>query len=218
MFSLMMMFAFHFLFAAKYSVPTINPSPEKMTQNTDGTLTCQSDGGYPEGILRWFDGDNMEWTKSSEMTVTKTEKGLFHLSSTLTLLRGSIFSKYTCVVFNASGDKEDEVMFEIAEVQKHEGKCCWVPRLIPFRDFGSILLHTFQPQLHAGSCFTCNLKPHGCHCGYINTPSFRIAQLEELEPQANCCVCILFGMGGCRGLDFPTDSHELKPDGAWLVR
>lgn len=118
------MFAFHFLFAAKYSAPTINPSPETITRNTDGALTCQSDGGYPEGKLRWFDEHGVEWTKSSEMTATPTERGLFHLSSTLTLLRGSIFSKYTCVVYNASGGKEDEAAFEIRDVQKHEGICC----------------------------------------------------------------------------------------------
>lgn len=119
-----MMFACHFFFAAKYSAPTIKPSPETITLNTDGTLKCQSDGGYPKGQLRWFDEHNIEWTKSSEMMAEKTERSLFHLSSTLTLLRGSIFSKYTCVVFNASGGKEDEATFEIRDMQKHEGICC----------------------------------------------------------------------------------------------
>ncbi|XP_070777295.1 tyrosine-protein kinase-like otk isoform X2 [Enoplosus armatus] len=108
---------------AKYSVPTIQSIPGKMTLNTDGTLTCESDGGYPKGQLRWFDDHNTEWTGSSKMDVKQTESGLFHLSSKLNLMRGSIFSKYTCVVFNASGGKEDEATFEIPNTpETQEGK------------------------------------------------------------------------------------------------
>ncbi|XP_076585843.1 putative selection and upkeep of intraepithelial T-cells protein 1 homolog isoform X2 [Chaetodon auriga] len=106
---------------AKYSVPTIKPIPETITQNTDGTLVCNSDGGYPQGQLRWFDEHNMEWTKSADMEVKKTESGLFNLSSSLKLMRGSVFSKYTCIVFNASRGKEDEATFEIPDKPKSEG-------------------------------------------------------------------------------------------------
>lgn len=116
------MFALHFLFAAKYSVPTIHPTPETITQNTGGSLMCRSSGGYPKGQLRWFDEHNMEWTKSAKMEVKQAEDGLFNLSSELSLLQGSTFSKYTCKVFNASGGKEDEATFEITE--KPEGICC----------------------------------------------------------------------------------------------
>lgn len=133
----MIMFAFHFPFAAKYNVPTIISKPETITQNTDGTLVCNSDGGYPEGRLRWFDEHNVEYTKDTEMEAKQTESGLFQLSSKLTLLSGSIFSKYTCVVFNASGGKEDEVTFETQDTQRTGGTCC-------FRPFGSILLHTMK--------------------------------------------------------------------------
>ncbi|XP_045904060.1 selection and upkeep of intraepithelial T-cells protein 7 isoform X1 [Micropterus dolomieu] len=98
---------------AKYSIPTIQSTPVKMTLNTDSVLTCESGGGYPKGQLRWFDVDNKEWTVSSKMEANLTENGLFHLSSKLSLLRGSIFSKYTCVVFNASGGKEFEATYEL---------------------------------------------------------------------------------------------------------
>ncbi|XP_078136454.1 CD276 antigen homolog isoform X2 [Sander vitreus] len=98
---------------AKYNKPTIHSNPETIPLNTDVTLMCSSDGGYPKGQLRWFDENNMEWTKSSQMEAKPTEIGLFHLSSKLSLLKGSIFTKYTCKVFNASGDKEEEATFEV---------------------------------------------------------------------------------------------------------
>ncbi|KAG8014887.1 hypothetical protein GBF38_003583, partial [Nibea albiflora] len=98
---------------AKYSTPTVTSTPEKITRLADGVLTCTSEGGYPQGELRWFDVDGQEWTKSADMKAVKTEDGLFRLSSNLTLLRGSIFPKYTCVVYNSSGGKEEEFPFEI---------------------------------------------------------------------------------------------------------
>ncbi|XP_031144748.1 CD276 antigen homolog isoform X1 [Sander lucioperca] len=98
---------------AKYNKPTIHSNPETITVNTDVTLMCDSDGGYPKGQLRWFDENKTEWTKSSQMEAKLTESGLFHLSSKLSLLKGSIFTKYTCKVFNASGDKEEEATFEV---------------------------------------------------------------------------------------------------------
>lgn len=91
---------------AKYNKPTLRSDPEKITPNTDVTLTCDSEGGYPKGELRWFDEHNK--TKNSQTEAKLTENGLFHLSSKLTLEHGSIGSKYTCRVFNASGGKEDE--------------------------------------------------------------------------------------------------------------
>lgn len=134
----MIMLAFPF-FAAKYSVPTIISKPEGITQdsNTDGTLICNSEGGYPGGQLRWFKKDSVDWTKSAKMETKKQQNGLFQLSSSLTLLRGSIFSKYTCVVFNASGDKVEEVTFETHGAPQTEGTCC-------FRPFDSILHHTIK--------------------------------------------------------------------------
>lgn len=101
------------LYAAKYSAPTIQSTPTKIVPNTDFTLLCHSDGGHPKGQLRWFDEHDKEWTKSSKMEVTQTDDGLFSLSSVLTLLRGSVFSKYTCSVHNASGDKEGQAAFDV---------------------------------------------------------------------------------------------------------
>ncbi|KAM9363150.1 butyrophilin subfamily 1 member A1 isoform 2-T2 [Symphorus nematophorus] len=101
---------------AKYSAPTIKAIPEKINRNTEGILVCNSNGGYPQGELRWFDHDGMEWTKSAKMETEQTEKGLFQLTSKMTLLQGSIFSQYTCVVFNASGVKEDEATFVIPDL------------------------------------------------------------------------------------------------------
>lgn len=105
---------------AKYSTPTIS-MPDAITQNTEGTLKCDTFGGYPEGQLRWFDVDRNDWTKSATMVSKKTENGLFHLSSSLHLLQGSIFSKYTCVVFNASGGKEDEATIDIPDAGSSHG-------------------------------------------------------------------------------------------------
>ncbi|XP_071361721.1 V-set domain-containing T-cell activation inhibitor 1 isoform X2 [Trachinotus anak] len=100
---------------AKYSAPTIHSTPKKIEVNADGTLMCDSDGGYPKGHIRWFDESNTDWTKSSEMEVQQRENGLFRLSSKLTLRSGSIFSKYTCVVYNASGGKEAEATYEVEQ-------------------------------------------------------------------------------------------------------
>lgn len=109
-----------FLLAARYNKPIIHSIPEKFTGVSDSILICDAYGGYPEGQIRWFDESSAEWTKSSHMTVHRTPNGLVHLSSELSLLRGSIFSSYTCVVFNASGDKDDETVFEVDPIQKGE--------------------------------------------------------------------------------------------------
>ncbi|XP_034752901.1 CD276 antigen [Etheostoma cragini] len=98
---------------AKYNKPTIHSDPQKILPNTDFTLTCESDGGYPKGQLRWFDEHNTEWTKSSQKEENQKESGLFNLSSKLHLRKGSVFTKYTCKVFNASNGKEDEATFEV---------------------------------------------------------------------------------------------------------
>ncbi|XP_078138811.1 butyrophilin-like protein 9 isoform X2 [Centroberyx gerrardi] len=99
---------------AKYNTPTVRSQPAaNIPQNTDVTLFCNSDGGYPKGELRWSDEHNEDWTRSSEPEVKQTEDGLFSLSSKLTLLRGSVFFKYTCSVHNATGTQEGEVTFDI---------------------------------------------------------------------------------------------------------
>ncbi|TKS67984.1 CD276 antigen 4Ig-B7-H3 B7 -like protein 3 [Collichthys lucidus] len=107
---------------AKYNRPTVTSTPERLSGDSDGVLTCRSEGGYPEGSLRWFDEHNAEWTKSAVMRMEKTKDGLFGLSSSLTLLRGSTFSQYTCVVYNHSGGREDEVLFEINPHNDRQGQ------------------------------------------------------------------------------------------------
>uniref|UniRef100_A0AAQ4RFK3 Ig-like domain-containing protein n=1 Tax=Gasterosteus aculeatus aculeatus TaxID=481459 RepID=A0AAQ4RFK3_GASAC len=102
---------------AKYMKPTIHSNPEAMN------LTCKSDGGYPEGTLRWF-GGNEELT-ASQMKASQGENGLFQLSSTLSLREGSSVSTYTCRVFNASGGREQETLFPVPDpktAEKVEGE------------------------------------------------------------------------------------------------
>ncbi|XP_061684748.1 cell adhesion molecule 3 isoform X3 [Syngnathoides biaculeatus] len=94
---------------AKYSRPSIQSTPADNTPNSQVTLTCRSDGGYPKGRLGWFAGPNEigeAVTVAEEMT-----NGLFGLSSQLTLVRGHDVSEYTCVVFNATGDRDGEATF-----------------------------------------------------------------------------------------------------------
>uniref|UniRef100_A0AAX7TPG8 Ig-like domain-containing protein n=1 Tax=Astatotilapia calliptera TaxID=8154 RepID=A0AAX7TPG8_ASTCA len=98
---------------AKYSISTLYSIPEKIVPNTDSTLVCESRGGYPQGTIRWFDEEKHDWTASSKMEAKQSDDGLFQLTSRLSLLGGSTFSKYTCAVFNASGGKEDEKTFEM---------------------------------------------------------------------------------------------------------
>ncbi|XP_044201684.1 uncharacterized protein zgc:174863 [Thunnus albacares] len=106
---------------AKYNKPTISSIPVNITGREDVILICSSVGGYPEGKLRWFDEHNTEWPASSKMEAELTNDGLFKLSSKLSLLKNSIFSKYTCVVFNSSGGKEGEVTLEIPDTAASEG-------------------------------------------------------------------------------------------------
>ncbi|XP_034044064.1 programmed cell death 1 ligand 1 [Thalassophryne amazonica] len=104
---------------AKYSKPTIRSVPKTIDPNAEATLICSSSGGYPEGQLHWFDVDNYEWTKNIKTDVTQTDVGLYNLTSKLQL--GSVLSKYTCVVFNASGSKEDEATFNVPPVSSGQG-------------------------------------------------------------------------------------------------
>ncbi|XP_062243173.1 uncharacterized protein zgc:174863 [Platichthys flesus] len=107
---------------AEYTEPTIRSVPEKMNQNRDGALICDSDGGYPKGEIHWIDEHGTDWTNSSEMKAEQGQNGLFHLSSKLTLLPRSIFSKYTCVVVNASGGREGGTGFEIQDQPRQDGQ------------------------------------------------------------------------------------------------
>lgn len=106
---------------AKYSISTVHSIPKKIVPNTDSTLVCESHGGYPQGTIRWLDEEEHEWTKSSEMEAKQSDDGLFQLTSRLSLLGGSTFSKYICAVLNASGGKEDEKTFEMPAPPSSQG-------------------------------------------------------------------------------------------------
>ncbi|XP_029950936.1 butyrophilin-like protein 2 isoform X2 [Salarias fasciatus] len=97
---------------AKYSPPEVHSIPEKIIENQDSSLICETGGGYPEGKIRWLDVHDKDWTASSEMEAKQTDDGLFQLSSKLLLKRGSTFDEYKCVVYNARGSKEMEVTFK----------------------------------------------------------------------------------------------------------
>nr|XP_019939328.1 PREDICTED: CD276 antigen homolog isoform X1 [Paralichthys olivaceus] len=101
---------------AKYSKPTIRSDPKEITVKRDGVLTCESHGGYPKGEIRWIVEHDTEWTEVSKMEEKLDKRGLFHLSSKLPLLRGSIFSKYTCAVYSASGSREAEAIFVVEDI------------------------------------------------------------------------------------------------------
>ncbi|XP_053190513.1 butyrophilin-like protein 10 isoform X2 [Scomber japonicus] len=108
---------------AKYNEPMIHSIPEKITRDEDVTLICTSEGGYPEGRLGWFDEHGIKWPDSSPLQVENASNGLFKLTSRLSLLKNTIFSKYTCKVFNASGAKEGETALEIpGKVAEQEGR------------------------------------------------------------------------------------------------
>lgn len=112
--------AINFKVTAKYSNPTIVSSPKAITPKTDGTLTCESNGGYPKGQLRWFDEDNEEVTSDAPTEAKQTDGGLFQLSSRLVVGKESSVSKYICGVLNASGGREEETPFLVKYAPKTE--------------------------------------------------------------------------------------------------
>lgn len=101
---------------AKYNKPTV---AKVNSVDTQTTLSCVADGGYPKGELRWFDEHNVPLLTTP--TVEKLlSNGLFQLLSELSLPQMSNSSKYTCTVFDGNGSKEDEATFEIPVVPKPE--------------------------------------------------------------------------------------------------
>ncbi|KAJ3614141.1 hypothetical protein NHX12_017717 [Muraenolepis orangiensis] len=98
--------------SAPYSTPTIGKT-DKNNQKAVMTLSCNASGGYPSGGIHWFDEHKTDWTTSSKQHAIKTKDGRFSLTSELDLLSGSIYSKYTCVVFNSSRGREGEAQFNV---------------------------------------------------------------------------------------------------------
>ncbi|XP_049576804.1 T-lymphocyte activation antigen CD80 [Syngnathus scovelli] len=92
---------------AKYKTPSIRTTSTNVGPSSPVTLTCRSEGGYPKGRLGWFVGTTGQG-ESAETVAEAMENGLFSLSSELTLSLGQDASKYTCMVFNASGGIDGE--------------------------------------------------------------------------------------------------------------
>ncbi|XP_061627598.1 programmed cell death 1 ligand 1 [Phyllopteryx taeniolatus] len=107
---------------AKYSRPSIHATPADITPNSEVTLTCRSDGGYPKGRLGWFVGPNARQVGTTGTVAEVMRNGLFNLSSELTLSVGHVASEYTCVVFNASDGKGDEAAFTIPDSARSAGQ------------------------------------------------------------------------------------------------
>ncbi|KAM4604244.1 butyrophilin subfamily 1 member A1 isoform 2-T3 [Polymixia lowei] len=105
---------------ARYKTPTIQSIPEKKNQpNTDVTLFCKSNGGYPKGHIRWFTEQNVEWKHISGQEAHETEDGLYSLTSNLTVMQDSVFPKYTCRVYSATGSEEGEATIDIPPQTGH---------------------------------------------------------------------------------------------------
>ncbi|KAJ3614142.1 hypothetical protein NHX12_017718, partial [Muraenolepis orangiensis] len=119
--------------SAPYSTPTIGKT-DKNNQKAVMTLSCNASGGYPSGGIHWFDEHKTDWTTSSKQHAIKTKDGRFSLTSELDLLSGSIYSKYTCVVFNSSKGREGEAQINVPASllsTKHEGaELSWKSKVV----------------------------------------------------------------------------------------
>lgn len=125
---------------AKYNTPTVISTDPENSPRVQKILICEAHGGYPQGQLRWFDESKTEWTKSAVLTVNKTKNGV-DLRSVLDLLKGSTFSEYTCVVYNASGGKEESATISFPPVQDAATMTEVSPRIIaPIVVIGSLIV------------------------------------------------------------------------------
>ncbi|XP_008412954.1 CD276 antigen isoform X2 [Poecilia reticulata] len=147
---------------ARYNAPIVDSIDEEIVRNAYKSLICKATGGYPKGKLRWFDEHKMEWTASAELTVNKTEDGLFELFSKLPLMKGSTFSQYTCVVYNASGNKEDSVPIILQSTEKEPYKKPLSAIIAPVLVVGSLIVGLLFALLicRRRSQRTHNMVPH----------------------------------------------------------
>lgn len=119
-----MLIGLSFPFLANYSKPSMSSVPEKDIQDEmEITLFCNATGGYPVGMIHWYDKFGTNWTRSAVMTVVETADKRFNLSSKFTLTASSSSSLYHCFVLNNKGVEEGEAEFELAFQVK--GKSEW---------------------------------------------------------------------------------------------
>ncbi|XP_035262599.1 uncharacterized protein LOC118221546 isoform X6 [Anguilla anguilla] len=99
---------------ATYSKPDMSSVPEKdLQEDMEVTLFCNASGGYPVGMIHWYDQHGTNWTRSAEMTVVETTDKRTNLSSKFTLRASSITPQYRCLVLNNNGVEEGKAEFDL---------------------------------------------------------------------------------------------------------
>ncbi|KAI1896785.1 hypothetical protein AGOR_G00098390 [Albula goreensis] len=59
---------------ANYMKPKMNSVPEKDIKDDDEvTIFCNASGGFPKGMIHWFDQIGTNWTRSAELTEGEEE-------------------------------------------------------------------------------------------------------------------------------------------------
>ncbi|XP_035262631.1 uncharacterized protein LOC118221550 isoform X2 [Anguilla anguilla] len=93
--------------------------PEKdLQEGMEVTLFCNASGGYPVGMIHWYDQHGTNWTRSAEMTVVETTDERMNLSSKFTLKASSITPLYGCLVLNNNGVEEGKAEFALKFQEK----------------------------------------------------------------------------------------------------
>ncbi|KAG7491584.1 hypothetical protein MATL_G00005730 [Megalops atlanticus] len=107
---------------APYTKPTMGSIPEKdIEDDMDVTLYCNASGGYPLGMIHWFDQYDTNWTRSAVTTAVETADKHINLMSKFTLTASSVHPGYKCSVFNSNGVKEGETEFQLMFQNKQKG-------------------------------------------------------------------------------------------------
>ncbi|KAG5853808.1 hypothetical protein ANANG_G00030440, partial [Anguilla anguilla] len=108
---------------ATYSKPDMSSVPEKdLQEEMEVTLFCNASGGYPVGMIHWYDQHGTNWTRSAEMTVVETTDKRTNLSSKVTLKASSSAPPYRCLVLNNNGVEEGKAELNLSVQVKAPGK------------------------------------------------------------------------------------------------
>nr|XP_023647737.1 T-lymphocyte activation antigen CD80-like [Paramormyrops kingsleyae]XP_023647738.1 T-lymphocyte activation antigen CD80-like [Paramormyrops kingsleyae]XP_023647739.1 T-lymphocyte activation antigen CD80-like [Paramormyrops kingsleyae]XP_023647740.1 T-lymphocyte activation antigen CD80-like [Paramormyrops kingsleyae] len=101
---------------ARYSKPVMSSIPKNdIRENMRVEIFCNASGGYPAGVIHWYDQYNTNWTRSAETDVVQTEDKLFKLTSKLTVLQASSgFLGYRCVVLNSKRQQEEVAEYNLS--------------------------------------------------------------------------------------------------------